>query len=426
MEVPKPFLLTAPDRLEIRSGGGCMSVFGVPFFLAGIFMILVGIQVIPMENANEVPFWAWPVIVLMGLAFLAVGGGLAFGRKWTVIDLSRASIMQQWGLLVPMKQTEQSLHEYLAVVLRFDQGDSDSADQYPVTLKARSTSEDIALYSGGDYGAAHTRAAFMAKFLGLPLEDATTERVSVVAAEQVDAPFQERQRSSNAPYEPQFASDYKSPYERVAQPQQMRSQTQALNGALQITIPGTGFKLTMLSSLIMPIAIITFVVPFLRGFFNDTNTPAEIQAVFIGFMVIVFGLFPLIGLFNTVIKARRQRTLVTVSPAEIVIEQRETWRTKTTRIPAADIIGLDYSTSSSALSTMQSIAQQQSRASAHQVPLIMGQGNASPWWLTLLSGLVKSKGITVKSRQGLFTFGAGLPDDEVAYLYGMVERMLGG
>jgi len=30
-----------PDRLQIREGGGCMSVFGLPFFVAGVFMFLV-------------------------------------------------------------------------------------------------------------------------------------------------------------------------------------------------------------------------------------------------------------------------------------------------------------------------------------------------------------------------------------------------
>ena len=39
--------------------------------------------------------------------------------------------------------------------------------------------------------------------------------------------------------------------------------------------------------------------------------------------------------------------------------------------------------------------------------------------------LVASKGITVKCRKGLFTFGAGLPDDEVRYLHALVVRALG-
>jgi hypothetical protein len=48
-----------------------------------------------------------------------------------------------------------------------------------------------------------------------------------------------------------------------------------------------------------------------------------------------------------------------------------------------------------------------------------------PRWLGLLRRLVTSKGIIVKSRKGLLSFGAGLPDDEVRYLHAAVARALG-
>jgi hypothetical protein len=40
--------------------------------------------------------------------------------------------------------------------------------------------------------------------------------------------------------------------------------------------------------------------------------------------------------------------------------------------------------------------------------------------------MVKSKGVQVKCRQGIVAFGAGLPDDEVKYLYAVVERAIAG
>ena len=40
--------------------------------------------------------------------------------------------------------------------------------------------------------------------------------------------------------------------------------------------------------------------------------------------------------------------------------------------------------------------------------------------------MAKSKGIIVKCRNGLVTFGAGLPDEEIRYLYAVVLRALGG
>jgi hypothetical protein len=46
--------LVAPDRLQIREGGGCLSAFGLPFFGAGIFMMLSGLGIVPMSNDGEV------------------------------------------------------------------------------------------------------------------------------------------------------------------------------------------------------------------------------------------------------------------------------------------------------------------------------------------------------------------------------------
>jgi hypothetical protein len=34
------FRYTAPERLQFREGGGCLSLFGMPFFAAGLFMLL--------------------------------------------------------------------------------------------------------------------------------------------------------------------------------------------------------------------------------------------------------------------------------------------------------------------------------------------------------------------------------------------------
>jgi len=77
---------TAPDRLEIRSGGGRLSIFGVLFLGAGVFVTLIGLGTIEPDKADEIPAWGWPLIVLTGAVFVAVGGGLVFGRSWIMID----------------------------------------------------------------------------------------------------------------------------------------------------------------------------------------------------------------------------------------------------------------------------------------------------------------------------------------------------
>ena len=69
-----PFTLVTPERLQIREGGGCMSVFGIPFFAAGVFLFLSLLGIVPVSNADDLPTLAWPLLVLMAIAFTAVGG----------------------------------------------------------------------------------------------------------------------------------------------------------------------------------------------------------------------------------------------------------------------------------------------------------------------------------------------------------------
>jgi hypothetical protein len=64
--MPPAFTLVAPDRLRIREGGGCLSLFGLPFFAAGVLLLLAVSGFVPMSNADRLPAIAWPLLVLMG------------------------------------------------------------------------------------------------------------------------------------------------------------------------------------------------------------------------------------------------------------------------------------------------------------------------------------------------------------------------
>ena len=131
------FQFTGPDRLQIREGGGCLSLFGLPFFAAGVFLLLTAMGVIPVKGSEKLEAWGLPVIGLMGVAFTAVGGGLVFGRSWTTLDVTQRAVLKSSGLIVPMKETSRPLDDFTAVTIGFIEGDSDSADRFPVALEAR-------------------------------------------------------------------------------------------------------------------------------------------------------------------------------------------------------------------------------------------------------------------------------------------------
>jgi len=401
----------APDRLEVKEGGGCLALFGVPFLAAGIFVTLIAARIVPVQNAADVPAWAWPLILLMGLAFVTVGGALVFGRRWIIVDAGRGTVSKQWGLLVPMRGETLSLAGYDAVVVRLQSGDSDSADRYPVLLRATGGGADLPLQSTTQYGESREGAAAIAKLLRLPLVDAATTHESVLAADLADAPFPEQPPGAD------LRGD-------APRPLRMQSQVRESSRTLEIILPGPGFQWRKLVGPAVSIGILTYLAPELLRFFRHTRTPEAVQIAFFGVFALFFVGLPLVGVFNAIRLAMRGRTLVTASPAGIDIEERGAWRTKATRAPAAEILGLDYGTADEAFTLTGWDAGQRARQAGYTTPLPLRRG-AAPRWIAGLRRFARSKGITVKSRKGLFTFGAGLPDDEVRYLHALLVRALG-
>ncbi|MEI7832192.1 MAG: hypothetical protein WCJ56_03205 [bacterium] len=386
----RSYIQTAPGRLEAREGAGCLALFGMPFLLAGLFLLLGTLHLLPITNQPELFSWLTLVMLLMGLVFTAVGGGLVFGRSWTIIDLSTGSISTAMGLLVPMKWEQRALQEFSAVVIRHNPGDSDSAETFPVVLLGAT---EMQLCSSTQFGESYQDAEMLATFLGLPLQDATTSHITAVIPAQAAAPQQSSLDDTAFP-----------------QPPQLRSRIENIGGKIRITIPNPGI------SPVLPIGLVAFLgtwavfLPPLLRFFNHTHTPPLVQMVFVSFFGFLFGLLPLLGFLGSILTAVRGFTRVTAAATGIVIEVQGAWRRNTLQIPATDILDLDYGT-------------RENEISSATVQTSTGQSYAAPSWATQW---IRSAGITIKAKSGLHTFGAGLPDDEVRFLYSLVKQWVGG
>ena len=53
-------------------------------------------------------------------------------------------------------------------------------------------------------------------------------------------------------------------------------------------------------------------------------------------------------------------------------------------------------------------------------------GPRTQWLLTTLSRYARGHGITIKTREGLTTFGQGLMDEETRYVHAIIRRALAG
>ena len=386
-----------------------MAAFGLPFFAAGIFMILSVSGVIPISNASEMPPWGWLALAFMGLVFTGVGGTFVFGRAWTTLDVTRRLVIKQWGPLIPLRERTYPLTGYSAVTLGFVRGDSDTADKFPVGLKAQHGS-NLPLCSFTTYPDSRACAIAVARHLHLEIEDSTSDHLVRVTPEDAERSFRER------------AIEFGSAV-GVAQPANLRSTVTREPDGLRIDIPYPPTSPIGVFFGFVPLIIPIVVVPWMMNFFRHTHTPDAIGWVFVGFMTIFFGLLPVMTVVNALRRSRRGGTIVSVSPQGIQIQERGAWRTRSTAsIDAPDILDLDFSTRDSAAASARVAAEEQAVESTGLDAAAVGQ--RSERLLGWLAKFAKGRGLTVKTRSGLTSFGAGLEDDEIRYLHDLVRRAL--
>jgi hypothetical protein len=407
------FRQIGPDRIQRRQGGGCLAIFGLPFFAVGVFMLLAMSGLANVSNSDSVSLPGRLGMLFMGLVFTAVGGTLSFGRGWTTIDSTRREVITQYGLMVPMHTRAQRVDEFNSVMLSFVQGDSDSADTFPVTLKSR-TGHGLKLDSATQYGDARSYATAVADLLRLDFEDATTDHPVRRAVGQADMPLQQRLQMEGLQNEP-------------ARPPNARSEVTREGDGVQISIPNPRTHPFAIALTLIPVAISTaFVSPMFR-FFRQTRTPDPVGWAFIGFMLLLFGVLPAMTALNGYLRSRRGRTIVTVSPRGIEIRERGAWRTgPANALPAAEILDIDFSTSESVSTAARVAAEQRVRASSGMHSTSPEIGPRTQWLLTTLSRYAQGHGIIIKTRQGLTTVGKGLADDETRYVHAIVRRALAG
>jgi len=388
---PAPLRRTSPFTLELKEGGGCMAAFGLPFFLAGVFLALTATGIVPMKNAPD-QNWTPVLTGFMSLVFLGAGGALVFGRQWITLDASRGSVVLRRGLLIPIQTKERRLTEFNAVVIGFTAGDSDSPDQYPVHLRAVAGT-DFVISKPAKFGDSRKQAEYLCRFLSMPLADATTDHETLVGPEQIGQTLQERLLSGGV--------EAGSPM----RPSAMHCAVHESDGEITIVMPGKKSSLAGLFAALIPAVLFLTVVPAIMRFFARTETPRGMGFTLLIFLMLAFGIPLIFVSVNLLVGNRRRGTTVKASPAGLVIERRGTWRTSTKLIPACDILDLDYSTFEGTLASAKSSSGTPGASSAGAERIF-----------AFLKKWVPAKGIIVKSRQELIPFGEGLPANELQYL----------
>ena len=388
-----------------------MSVFGLPFFGAGVFLFLTLAGVVPVSNADDLPTFAWPLLVLMAMAFTAVGGGLAFGRSWTTIDRAQRQVIKQLGLLVPMHERTVRLDGYTSVRLGFEQGDSDTVDKYPVALKSVA-GPVLSLCSFTEFGQARECARAVAAHLQIEIEDASGDHPVRLTASEFDIPFRQRLRQEGT-----LVTD-------AVRPPAARSQVTREMGEVTIVIPARPMHPFAIATTLVPIAILLTIGPPLSIFFKESRTPDPVGWVFLGFLGLFFGFLPISTILGSFLRSRRGATIVEASKTGIRILERGIWRTRAIgSYDADDIIDVDYSSRESSSASAMRAAEEQ--AFEAYPTAAQSAGPRVERIIAKLARFARGKGVTIKTRTGLTAFGQGLDDEEIRYLHSVVRRALG-
>jgi hypothetical protein len=405
---PRSFNRIAPGRIEVREGGGGLSVFGLPFLIVGIAAGLVGLGVLPMHEYRIAVGTSAAALMLIGLTFTLVGGALVLGRSWTTLSSADRSIVKQIGLLVPMRTTAYRADEYAAVLLEFVRGDSDTSDSYPVSLQAREGS-NLRLFSSTQYAEAREQATAVAELFNFQIEDSSTGRAVRRTAAQADMSLQNRQRIEH------------ERDEMVVRPASTRSEVSEGNGGVTIIIPAARAHPALFLFFVIPIAApVLLVAPFL-DFFRQSQTPDTVAWVFLGFLIVAFGLLPVYAGLSAFLQSRRGRTVIAASPAGLRIDERRVWKTRAiAAYSAADILDIDY-VPDPFVSTRATAAEGQAQRPTMASP---PAGEATERILRFLRTMARSGGVTIVARQGQTTFAQGLDDREARYLHYVVRRAL--
>lgn len=395
------FYLAAPDRLELRKGGGCLSLFGLPFLMAGLFVMFLGLAVIPLSRGALTPWWSTLIMAVVGMVFAAVGGGLVLGRGWITIDSSQQKIWVSWGLLRPMRTTIYQIAEFRSVIIGYKAGDSDTSESYPISLSSINAGKDLPLCEVSKYEDAVAQGKLLMEFLRFPLEDTSSDHILETTVKGTGILLPEDEDSDDIP-----------------RPANLTADVREVGAKLEIHIPGTRPPGTGWFQFIIPLVMFFVFGRFFIRFFDNTHTPWFVQMFFAGFFFLFFIVIPLFVVLFKRSRATLKGLSVSVDASGIVLDNGGNKPNSQKFIPKERIIALDYNTAESAYNSIRrSRDMQTGRANIPATP-------PSSRMMDYMMRFHRSKGVILKSMDGIFYIGAGLSDAEVYYLFSRISWYL--
>ena len=408
-----PFFYRDAGTLELRSGGGCISVFGLPFLLAGLFIMQIPLGLIPVEDRPEGPLFS-TLIVLFGSVFAAVGSALVFGRSGIILDRGRGRVVQWWGLLVPMKRVEHMLDAIRQVEMDFSRGDKDSADTWPVKLSGEGIPKPITIAQPVDFAEARQVAEELARFLRKPLVDSSTGERVTRDPEHLDESWRDRMRRTQeaaAPVPPE--------------PPGMRTRVERTGDGVVFHIPGPSLSTRHYIPVLFPVAFAGAVAWFFLPALLTLPMPDFIRYVFLGLIGLIFIAGPIVSALLNLLRLKNQFERITVTKAFLRVEALKQGKRTTVEIPIDEMEDLVAPTARALMDTVEVPGMKKIPLGNTGTPR-MPDGRPVPRLLLSLMKMAGSRGVTARSDKAVAEFAGGLDEAEVAYLFALIRKTIAG
>lgn len=398
--------------LEMRSGGGCLALFGLPFLLAGLFVLQTPLGIIPVEYDRSNP-WMPLFFILFGGVFTAVGAGLVFGRSGIVIDRGMGRIVQWWGFIAPMKRKEYMLDAIRQVEMNFNRGDSDSAATWPIRLSGEGLPKPIDLTQPTDFFQARHFAEELSRFLRKPLVDSSTGERVTRDPDHLDESLKERIRrlGENPALMPE--------------PPGMRSRVERTGGGYVFHIPGPPIfwfhYIPALFAVVFAGTVAFFFLPALLIF----SMPDFVRYLLLGFIGLFFIATPVVSALLRVLKLKNQFERITITKAFLRVEALKQGKRYTVEIPVDELEDLVTPSTRSVMDTIEVPGMKKQPLGNTGTPR-MPDGRPIPRFLLSLMKMAGSRGIIARSDKAAAEFAGGLDGTEAAYLCALIRKTISG
>lgn len=378
--------------IEIRKGGGCLTLFGMPFLLAGLAVIAGSLGFFGQRPPDISALFG----VLFGLAFTTVGAMIAFWRGGVKID-RHGTVTSWWGLIGPWKTTDRRLTDFQAVRIAKEVRNSNNSTYtiYPVRI-ASNRVDDVKIQESQKYEDSRQLAERLAKFTSLPLIDASSGSEVVRQPDHLDMSLKDQLRTTG-------------PGELPDPPPNLRSTIRKKGRDIMIEPPQQSAP-WLAGLLVIPFIIIPFIMMgiFFSMFKNSGNQ---------GTQWLIFA-FPVIATLPLILLWKRKTAAFTTTQ-RLIVSPEQGIRLESVR--------------------KNGVVQVKNKLSAHELEEIVvpkqdiqslagdhGADTQIPEFVKAIAAATGKTGMVLRGDTGAIVFGGTLDREELLYLERLIKHTLAG